>query len=113
MTNHIDSDSGSPVAAAFKNPDSLVLVNGYTIHFQEKCRNLIQTPYGSYHPGDAKLEGLLLSVYCGSINLRSGKFTGEVNMASFEIETSNVKEIRRSDDSLAWRNEEIVQDTFS
>lgn len=104
MTNHIASISG--VSVSFKNPDSLVLVNGFAIHFKEKCKNLLQKPYGGYHSGDAKLEGLILSVHCGSIDLRSSKFAGEVSMAGFEIDTSHVDEIRRSDGTLVWQNPE-------
>lgn len=95
--------------ATFKNPDSLVLINGFKIHFKEKYRKMVKISYGSYHSGDARLEGLVLSVYCGSVTLGISKFTGEVNMAGFEIKTDHVKEIRRSDGSPAWKNEENAQ----
>ena len=102
MTNSFTTLSSVP--ANFKNPDSLVIINGYAVSFKEKYKDLLQRPYGGYHSGDAKLEGLILNVYCGSIDLRSGKFAGEVNMASFEIKIDHVDEIRRSDGTLVWKN---------
>lgn len=102
MTNYVTL--GSHVPASFKNPESFHIINGFSIHFNEKCKKLIQAPYGNYHSGDARLEGLILSVYCGSVAIRSSTFAGEVNMANFEIKIDHVNEIRRSDGTIVWKN---------